>query len=249
MPYPLREDDLPDDVRQRLERLDDRLAGILAEEAVAAERDRDGVAIAGTDLVVAVTATWENPDPPPPGRPRTYGVRIGLRSPALFDEPALEYSYGVGLDDEAAAAAALRRWVELDCPVLVEAAAGEGERCDIMEIASDGGKGIAAGRWRLFLGPLNYIAGHEGAQPCCRACLATMSLPALMPLLTQRVSCAVKIVASKTEDGTTSADCRRNGQDLPEAIRAIAAAAGAWPTVPGTQTRRQYLYFKAPPHA
>jgi|GEM_PF-6486270 len=232
------------------ERLTDQLANLItAKGEVTAERCPEGVTIAGTDLCVSVAAIWDNPDKPPPGSPRSFGVQIALDSVTLFEGTALEYSYGAGFDDDEAALNALEKWVEFDLPVLTEAFSDQLRQCQRWDFGPNENNGMAmtAGKWQIYVGPLWYMAGEEGAQPCCNACLLVMCLPSLLPIITATpTSCAVKIVASKDENGETSADCRCNGEDLPDAIRAIAEAAKAWPQISGTQLRRQYVYFKAP---
>jgi len=241
---------MPEQTEILTERLTDQLADLItAKEDVAAERCPEGVAILGTDLRVSIAAIWDNPDKPPPGRPRSFGVQIALASATLFKGTAFEYSYGVGLDDDAAALNALEKWIALDLPVLTEAISGQLRQCQRWEFETDKTNDMVmtAGKWEIYVGPLSYMAGEEGAQPCCNSCLLTMSLPSLFPVVTATpMSCAVKIVASKSEDGETSADCRRNGEDLPDVIKSIAEAARAWPQAPGVQLRRQYVYFKAP---
>jgi hypothetical protein len=174
---------------------------------------------------------------------------MGLDSATLFQGTAREYSYAVGLDDDEAALNTLKKWIEFDLPVLTEAFSGELRQCQRWDFEpnEDNGMATIAGKWQIYVGPLWYMAGEEGAQPCCNACLLVMCLPILLPIITATpTSCAVKIVASKDGNGETAADCRLNGEDLPDAIRAIAEAAKAWPQMPGTQLRRQYVYFKAP---
>ena len=238
---------MPDDNAPVLAQLTDRLADILAETGVAAERQLHCVAIGGTDIQLAVTAIWENPHEQPEGAPRVAGVEVALHSPTLFDTTAYEYSYGGGRSDEEGLVAALESWAAYDLPVLTEAASGSADVCSLMEMRRNAVNGIAPGTWRITAGPLVYRAGEAGTQPCCRECLLAMSMPSLLPLMTRPKSFALKLVASKDEDGTTSADCRRNGEDVPEAIAAIAAAAADWPVLQGLHMRRQYLYFKAPP--
>jgi hypothetical protein len=53
-------------------------------------------------------------------------------------------------------------------------------------------------------------------------------------------------VVSRDGDGETPADFRRNGEDVPEAIRVMAEAVREWPALPGLQMRRQYFYVQAP---
>lgn len=231
---------------EQLERLTDRLFDLVVSQDVAATRGPGGVVLTGTDITVAVTAVWDNPSTPPPGQSRTFGVKMGFVSEALFGGIAYEYSYGTGLDDDEAAKAALERWVVFDLPVLVEAFAGNATQCTLMELAAEPGSDIAAGQWKIYMGPLNYYADQQGAQPCCQACVLTMALPSLVPLIATPVSFAVKIVVSKSDDGETSADVRRNGEDVPEAIRAVAEVAREWPDMPGVQMRRQYFYVRAP---
>lgn len=238
---------MPEDNRTVLQSLNDRLAELLAEAGVAAERRLHSVAVQDTDLEFAITAIWENPDRPPDGRVRTGGVEIAIRSPTLFDSSAYEYSYGGGLVDQAAHEAAMSNWIAFDFPVLVQAASGREAGCQIMKMARNANNGIASGTWQIYAGPMAYLAGDSGEQPCCRDCLFTMSLPALLPLMARPKSFALKLVAAKDEDGTTNADCRLNGEDVPEAMETIARAAKGWPAAKGLQLRRQYLYFKAPP--
>jgi Family of unknown function (DUF6348) len=208
------------------------------------ERRADDVHIRGTDLFIAPTSIWDNPEKPEPGKIRTFGLKIGMASKSLFGGLAHEYSYGLGLDDDAAAADALQRWVDFDLPVLMESSTGDLKTCARCNYTLPETSGVARRKWHIFLGPMFYLAGSRGAQPCCSACLFTASAPVLLSRLNERVSHAVKIVASKDLDGTTSADCRVNGENWPEAIEAIAEAAKSWPDDCGLILRRQYLFFK-----
>jgi hypothetical protein len=134
--------------------------------------------------------------------------------------------------------------VDFGLPVLMESSTGNLKtwtRCDYTLPETSG---VARRKWQIFLGPMFYLAGSQGAQPCCSACLFTTSAPVLLSRLNERVSQAVKNVASKDPDGTTSADCRVNGENWSEAIEAISEAAKSWPDDSGLMLRRQYRYFK-----
>lgn len=230
-----------------LVRLNDHLHDILVAAGIACVRGADCIRIGGADIVVGVTAIWDNPAAPRPDERQTFGVEVGIKAPSLLGETAYEFSYGWGENAEAAAASALGRWVELDLAVLLEASSDELSTCLRLDMPGNDVNGAAPGTWRIYLGPLQYTAGQAGAQPCCQTCLLAMSMPHLRDALRDPVSCAIKIVASRHEDGSGSADCRRNGHDLPDAITRIAEAAREWAGEGVLQTRRQYIYFRAPP--
>lgn len=233
---------------EALARANDRLHAALLAAEIPATREPDGIRLGEADIRVAVEALWDNPAAPAPDEAQTFGVQFAITAPALFGETAYEFSYGWGETEAAAAASAFARWVELDLPVLRDACAGTAEHCVMLEMTANEANGAAPGTWRIYLGPLHYVAGAAGAEPCCQTCLLAMSMPFLHEVLSRPVSSAIKIVASRHEDGTGSADCRRNGHDLPDAIDRIAATAAAtWPGSAGTQSRRQYIYFQAPP--
>ena len=123
----------------------------------------------------------------------------------------------------------------------------------MMEMTFPEEDGQPAFKRRVLLGPVMHmgIDQAEGAQPdesgeaphasSCPCCLFTNSAMAFEEQLKERGGFhAVRLFASRDENGQVQADCRINGHDWEPGAEALRNYASKWPQI-GLEFRKQYI--------
>lgn len=181
------------------------------------------------------------------------GVRtvttIQVNHPQFAPDGLFEYQHSAGDGLVAAIAQGIDQWIQLDFVPLLEALRPKPAQCTCMEMRFPEQEGNPAHVRRVIFGPIMHymqtpppepVCG-EGDDHCfCPCCLFTRSAEAFHPLITSNMTCALRLFASRDENGEPQADCRVNGEDFEPGAKALQNYATSWPPA-GYEFRKQYV--------
>jgi hypothetical protein len=222
----------------------------LAEQGYAVERDQYDLHLPAFGLTLYPRGVSLSPS-----SDGARSVTVVYVTHAIFASGLFEYQHGIGKDPREALRFGLSQWAQLDLPVLCDATRDKPENCALLEMEFPAGDGQEKRKRRIVLGPVMHMAQHpeqesqqtegEDEHSFCPCCLTTNCLEAFRPLLDIDEAFGVRLLASRSQDGETSADCRINGEDFHEGMAALRAYAERWPER-GFEMRKQYVIFQTP---
>ena len=110
----------------------------------------------------------------------------------------------------------------------------------------------------VLLGSVGFFPAREDdggeaeAEECslhgefCECCPFTRSMEAFEPLIKSQENYAIRIFASRDDEGETDADCRVNGEDWDGALESLKNYAATWQGS-GMMFRKQYIIIRNAP--
>jgi hypothetical protein len=178
-------------------------------------------------------------------------VVVTTSHPRLPPNGIFEYQHAVASTQREAISNGIDQWLQIDFPVLLDALRDRPEHCMAMEwqFERNGLPGLSR---RALLGPVGHLAAHPerakgGAHPFCPCCLLTNTFEAFRPLVEADGFYAIRLLASRDENGSTQADCRINGSEWESGKRALCSYADTWPQA-GLEMRKQYIVLQTVGH-
>ena len=195
-------------------------------------------------LKITPKMTWFKPNYPSGIRTTTlvfteYGDKI--------PSGTFEFQHAVGDDLRDSLCQGFKSWASVDFPVLREFANDKLTECTAMEVNAPATATRPPTLRRIVLGPPARMYRNlppESEEHCfCPCCLLTNSFEAFRDLIDGDSFAAVRLLAFRNDDGTTSADCRINGEEFDTGKLALAKYATTWPGT-GFEMRKQYILFE-----
>lgn len=181
---------------------------------------------------------------------------IQIHHHELFPNGIFEYQYSFGQYDtvQEALASGFDTWLKTDWETLLDAADPQEAAHLRLTITP---KGDVPKRL-VLLGSVGFFPAREDdgdeaeAEECslhgefCECCLFTHSMEAFEPLIKSQENYAIRIFASRDDEGETDADCRVNGEDWDGALESLKNYAATWQGS-GTMFRKQYIIIRNAP--
>jgi len=175
-----------------------------------------------------------------------------VRHPHKFPITFFEYQHSFGETAEVSTRNGFRDWSKLDLPTILDATKTELKNCTALEMEFPNGKPR-----RIVLGPVsvwgrpktaetNPAGIDEGHPPFCPCCLFVNSFEAFKGLVESSQFAAIRLFATRGDDGAVQADCRMNGEDFPDGASALMRYASSWPGL-GFEARKQYVIVQDKP--
>ena len=172
-----------------------------------------------------------------------------IQHPKWINGEIFEYQHSAGGDLAESFAKGFEMWKQTDFAVLKEVGKKKSEDLSqYMEMKLKDGR-----RRRILLGPIAHMVedreAHEAASACspesdehpfCPCCLFTRSIEAFQPALESDDFIALRMFASRDENGQAASDCRINGHDDNPAMAALRRYVETWPQA-GFEFRKQYV--------
>jgi hypothetical protein len=178
----------------------------------------------------------------------TIEIGHATKLPSTF----FEYQHSIGASGALSFAKGFEDWAQLDLPVVLDALSPEPKSCTVMEFEFQNRKSR-----RVLLGPVSLLApkreepisnNPKAHPPFCPCCLFSHSVEAFKPLVDSGGFAAVRLYATRTDEGAVQADCRVNGEDFPAGADALIAYARTWPGL-SFEARKQYIIIQDKPEA
>ncbi|CAM4450299.1 hypothetical protein CR156_00830 [Stenotrophomonas lactitubi] len=178
---------------------------------------------------------------------------IETRHAGLFADGLFEYQHANGATEQESLLSGFDTWVRVDLATL-QAAVGAEDAPDLpmMGLTYPSGDEGEEHERTVVLGPLAHYRAREldDAAACseddhgsCPCCLFTKSIDAFDDLLKAHHFLAIRLFASRDEQGQCEADCRVNGHDFAPALPLLRAYAARWPQA-GLEFRKQYVVIR-----
>ena len=181
---------------------------------------------------------------------------IQIHHHELFPNGIFEYQYSFGQYDTVheALASGFDTWLKTDWETLLDAADPQEAAHLRLTITP---KGDVPKRL-VLLGSVGFFPAREDdgdeaeAEECslhgefCECCLFTRSMEAFEPLIKSQENYAIRIFASRDDEGETDADCRVNGEDWDGALESLKNYAATWQGS-GMMFRKQYIIIRNAP--
>ncbi len=176
------------------------------------------------------------------------GVRstttVEISHPKIVPVSVFEYQHSTGDNLEQSVAKGFSGWMNLDLPVFLDALRREPKDCTFLQMELPASETAPKRKRRVILGPVSYYAAlppdTTEEHPFCPCCLFTKSIEPMKPIVNDRRFHAIRLFGMRAADGTPSADCRVNGEDLAEGQRALLEYIKTWPNR-GVEFRKQYV--------
>ncbi|WP_298643593.1 DUF6348 family protein [uncultured Cardiobacterium sp.] len=172
-------------------------------------------------------------------------ITIQIHHPELFPQGIFEYQHSFGADPAEALHYGLEWWLTGDWQLLHAVATNDDKGHTGMSMTFPDGRIRrvhfgATQYWQENPAPAPADGEDDAHQPFCPCCLFTNSMEAFKPLLEGHDNYALRLFASRNDDGSTDADCRVNGEDYAPGMDALRAYAATWPGT-GSEFRKQYV--------
>lgn len=176
------------------------------------------------------------------------GVRtvttIEIKHASRISTAIFEYQHSRGPDIESSLRDGFEQWYALDFAALLDAMRDEAISCQEMILPVGGDE---PRQRRVTLGPVRYYRQNEVTEheehSFCPCCLFTNCFDSLKPAIDASGFQAVRLFASRDENGNVSADCRINGEDFEPGKAALIDYALGWPEA-GFEFRKQYVIIQ-----
>lgn len=179
---------------------------------------------------------------------------IQIHHPELFPHGIFEYQYSFGgretLDE--ALLSGFDTWLKTDWETLSDAALPRDANHLLLNINFEN----EPFKRLVLLGSVGFYPAKEeneqNEETCeqhgefCECCLFTQSLEAFEPLLKSSENYAIRLFASRDDEGHFSADCRVNGDDYPDALESLKNYAKTWSSE-GVAFKKQYIIIRNQP--
>jgi hypothetical protein len=176
---------------------------------------------------------------------RTVSV-VTTSHPRLAPDGVFEYQHAVGETLSEAICDGFDQWAQLDFVVFLDALRDRTEHCGAFDIEFPRAERPGLRR-RAVLGPVGHRVAHperlRDDHPFCSCCFLTNAFEAFQPLLEADGFYAIRMYGARKEDGSAQADCRVNGQDWEDGIRALRSYVDSWPQA-GFEIRKQYVVLQ-----
>lgn len=211
---------------------------VLAENGLPADRHEDALFMHNGLILQAGFLSMEGED----GRIRS-STTVQTNHPELFPAGLFEFQHASGGSPEDALLNGFRSWAWMDLVALDGALQEKPDNCMTMVMGVPDGR-----KRRIVLSPFTHYMAEppesgtdaaEEVEKYCPCCLLTSALEVLMPVIGQEGPLGLRLFAA-TIEGATQADCRANGDDVPEAAEALRAYASTWLPKGHMEFRKQY---------
>lgn len=168
--------------------------------------------------------------------------------PRLIPNGVFEYQHGIGGTLSDALREGFDQWVQIDFAVLLAALRDPLEYCNAIEftLPQKDGPGL---RRRAVLGPVGHRLlppnrmPSEGEHSFCPCCFLTNNYEAFRPLMESDGFYGIRLFAARDDSGAARADCRVNGKDWEDGMRALLGYVETWPQA-GLEFRKQYVVMQ-----
>lgn len=181
---------------------------------------------------------------------------IQIHHRELFPNGIFEYQYSFGQYDtvQEALASGFDTWLKTDWETLLDAA--DPQEAAHLRLTITPKDDVP--KRLVLLGSVGFFPAREddgdeeGSEECslhgefCECCLFTRSMEAFEPLIKSQENYAIRIFASRDDEGETDADCRVNGEDWDGALESLKNYAATWQGS-GTMFRKQYIIIRNAP--
>jgi hypothetical protein len=179
--------------------------------------------------------------------------QVDLQHPAFGTGSIVEYQYAIADTLEDAFHAALLSWAKMDFVVLLDALLPKALHSTVMLMTFPSKNQIGERRRRILLGPVAHrrVAQSDAQRPelapgehdFCPCCMLTKNYDAFQNLFNDGEFHAVRLFASRDNDGSSSADCRVNGENFEQGEASLRRYAGSWPQH-GLEYRKQCVVIQ-----
>ncbi len=151
-----------------------------------------------------------------------------------------EYQHSGGEDPIESILEGFRNWSQLDLPVFLDVLKEEPEVCMTLNMSFPE-KGYDR---RMILGPVSYVVEKgldpKEEHPFCSCCFLTKNRDTFKSLIEENASYGIRFFALRNQNGEISADCRINGLDSEEGMKALAEYTRSW-SDRGFEFRKQFI--------
>lgn len=211
---------------------------VLAENGLPADRHEDALFMGNGLILQPGFLSLEGGD----GRIRS-STTVQANHPDVFPDGLFEFQHASGTSPEDALLNGFRSWAWMDLVALDAALQEKPDNCMTMTMDVPDGR-----KRRVVLSPFTHYMAEppesgtdaaEEVEKYCPCCLLTSALELLMPVIGREGPLGLRLFAAMLE-GTPQADCRVNGDDVPDAAEALRAYASTWLPKGDMEFRKQY---------
>lgn len=175
--------------------------------------------------------------------------------PDFFPKGMTEFQHSAGSTAANSIAEGFSSWVKMDLVALEDAVLPKPEHCTFMEMVFPSTGDAVPRKRQVIFGPTGHVVTSQAEplekedHPFCPCCLFTNSSEAFRAILESDAFVGIRLFASKDFQGEVAADCRVNGEELPNALPHLVDYVNKWPNRPGLEYRKQYVVIRSAPTA
>lgn len=175
--------------------------------------------------------------------------------PDFFPKGLTEFQHSAGSTAANSIAEGFSNWAKMDLVTLEDAVLPKPKACTFMEMVFPSTSGAVPRKRQVIFGPTGHVVTSKAEllekedHPFCPCCLFTNSSEAFRAILDSDAFVGIRLFASKDFEGEVAADCRVNGEELPNALPHLVDYVNKWPNRPGLEYRKQYIVIRSVPVA
>jgi hypothetical protein len=183
---------------------------------------------------------------------------IEVTHPHWIPNGFFDYQHGGGPTVAESLSKGFGLWVDSDLPALLDLGREQPEFCTLLKADDSQNRSAWPTGRRVLLGPVaHFVKNGQNASattanssdehpPFCPCCMLTQGFDAFRPLVFAEEFYALRLFASRSEQGQPDADCRVNGEDFPTGANALRAQVATWPPH-GFEFRKQLVIIYTVP--
>ena len=176
---------------------------------------------------------------------------IEINHHSLCPRGTFEYQHSVGPSVEDSLRKGFAKWADTDLPVFMDALQEKAEHCTEMVKNIPASASDPARSRQIIFGPPLHGASREvfetgNAHDFCPCCLLTNCLEAFTDQLHDDGFYAIRLFATRNQQGAAQADCRVNGVDWAPGAAALLKYITTWPDR-GLEYRKQLVVIRPLP--